>query len=264
MSVVVMLRPAALAACAALTATALPPGILPASAQQYVPPYGAPTTYGAPYTPAPSMAGARDRRALDNSYRAPAPSRSYEPVRPGIWNGLYIGGNAGYVSGGTTPSGSLDTVDVTGGTFGLHAGYNWQFREWVIGLEGDAAWNNVSGSRTFSGPLWVSAQNDWTATLRARAGYSFSNMLVYATGGLAWGGADVTVNSAGLSTSASEALFGYVVGGGLEVKFNPNISARIEGLHYGFNDHKFQFGGGTLPVDTNVTTVRAGLTFHFN
>ncbi len=266
MSVLVMLRPLALASSAALAATALWPGAMSASAQHYVPPYGAPTKYGAPYTaPPPSMAGARsDRRALDNSYRAPPPTRGYEPLRPGIWNGLYIGGNAGYAAGSSTPSGTSDSVDMSGGAFGVHAGYNWQVRELVLGLEGDAAWNNVDGTRSFAGPLTVTAHNDWTASLRARAGYSFSNLLVYATGGVAWGGSDITSASAGLSTSASETLFGYVVGGGLEMKFMPNLSGRIEGLHYGFNDDKHRFGSGSLPIDTSVTTVRAGLTFHFN
>ena len=260
MSVVVRLRPCAPASFAALSATAVFATAPSASAQQYVPPYKASSQYGAPYSPPPSMAGAR--RPLDSSYSAP--QYGSERVRPGIWNGLYLGGNAGYAVGDATPSGSLDTIDISGGSLGVHAGYNWQFRDWVLGLEGDAAWNGVEGSRTFSGPLWVQAQNDWTATLRVRAGYSFSNLLVYATGGLAWSGVDLSSSTGATGGSTRETLLGYVIGGGLEMKVTSNISARLEALHYGFNDDHFTIGGSSLPIDTSMTTLRAGLTFHFN
>lgn len=257
MTLVVLLRPLT-PAVIAVVSTSVVAQIAPAAlAQQYVPPYRASTQYGAPYS-APSMAGAR--RPLDSSFSEP----QYGSTSPPIWQGLYLGGNLGYGVGDANPKGVLDTIDISGGMLGAHAGYNWQFRDWVLGLEGDAAWSGVEGTRTFSGPLWVSMQNDWTATLRLRAGYSFNNLLVYATGGLAWGGMDVVTESALGRTSSSESLFGYVVGGGLEMKFTQNLSGRVEALYYGFNEQTMNLGTGNVSVDPSYTTVRAGLTFHFN
>lgn len=256
MSDVVVLRPLALASLALLSVAALPAS-LPASAQSY---RGEPQ-YGAPYTP-PRYAGAR--RPLDDTYRNPPATYGYPRAMPGIWNGLYVGGTFGFAFGDASPSGAFDTIDLKGNTLGMHVGYNWQIRDIVLGVEGDAAWSNVDGSRTFSGPAWVSANSDWLASIRGRVGYAANNVLLYATGGFAWADANVTVSDLIGSARSSETLTGYVLGGGIEWKFTQNVSARIEGLHYVFDDHKFNFNPGSLSIDSNVTTIRAGLTFHFN
>lgn len=253
----VVLRPLALSFCAALGAAALLPATVPATAQ----------SYGAPRYGEPSNSGATPRRALDNSYRRPAlaplPAHRGYP-RPGIWQGVYAGGHGGYLAGDATPSQGFDSVDFAGGALGLHVGYNWQGGNWVVGLEGDGTWANGRGSRTFAGPTLVDARADWTSSLRLRAGYSFSNVLIYATGGAAFGGFDLGVDTGGISSRIGETVFGYAAGGGAEMKFTPNMSGRIEALYYGFNDKSFNFASGTLPVDLGVTSVRAGLTYHFN
>lgn len=253
MSVVVLLRPLALASLAFISAVALQP----AAAQQ---PYGAPVTYGTPYSAPPPPRASR-RQQLGEPYRVSPYDRS---ARPGIWQGLYAGGNIGYVTGGVTPEGAVGTVDLSGGAIGGHAGYNWQFGSWVVGVEGDIAWNNADGTRSFAGPVLISAQNDWLMSARLRAGYSLGQALIYATGGIAWGNFDLSIADAFGSSRASDTLFGYVVGGGLEMKIAPNWSARVEGLYYGFGESDFRIGGGTVPVDAHTTTIRAGLTYHFN
>lgn len=254
MSVVVLLRPLALASLAIVSVVSLQQ---PAAAQQY----GAPVTYGSPYGPPPPARAPKPRRQLGEPYRV----SSYEPAgRPGIWQGLYVGGNVGYVSGGLTPDGTIGTLDLTGGTVGGHVGYNWQFGAVVLGIEGDGAWNNADGTRSFAGPVLVAAQNDWLMSARLRAGYSFGQALIYATGGIAWGNFDLSIADTLGASRASETLFGYVVGGGLEMKLAPNWSARVEGLYYGFGESDFRIGGGAVPVDAHTTTIRAGLTYHFN
>ena len=256
-----MLRPLAFSSCAALGMAALLPGAAPALAQQY----GAPSRYGQPYDYGPP-AGTGQRRALDNTYRRPpAPVPAHRPYgRPGIWQGLYVGGHGGWLGGDATATGGSQSVDLSGGALGLHVGYNWQGGNWVIGLEGDGTWANASGSRSFAGPTFVDAHADWTSSLRMRAGYSISNVLVYATGGAAFGGFDLGVGSTGVSSRYSDSVFGYVAGAGVEMKFTPNMSGRIEALYYGFDEKSFKFSSGTVPVDLGVTTVRAGLTYHFN
>ena len=256
MTVDVLMRPVAFKICAALVAAILLPMASPAEAQQY----GAPSRYGEPYAP-PSGVG--QRRAFDdtprrNSYRAPP------PVRPSIWQGLYVGGHGAYVTGSATPSGGFDSVDFSGGGGGLQVGFNAQHGNWVVGLEGDGTWTNATGSRSFDGPVSVDARANWLSSLRLRAGYAFDNVLVYGTAGAAVGNFDLSVTNTTLASSATNSNFGYVVGGGVEMKFAQNWSGRLEALYYGFNEKSFNFATGTVPVDLGVTTVRAGISYHFN
>jgi outer membrane immunogenic protein len=257
-------RPSAHVRCALfmLSAGALVPVIWSASAvaQRYEAP-----RYGQPYqAPPPSYAGTR--RALDGTpKRRVSPQPYYAPpsVRPGIWQGMYVGGHGGYSTGSATPSNGFDTVDMTGGALGAHIGFNVQRGDWVFGLEGDGTWNDTSGSRTFTGPTTVNAFADWTSSLRARIGYAYGPILFYATGGAAFADFDLSVDTAGTWSRVNETVFGYVAGAGLEAKLADNWSGRIEALHYGFNEKSFNFTTGGVPVDLGVTTIRAGLTYHF-
>jgi opacity protein-like surface antigen len=62
----------------------------------------------------------------------------------------------------------------------------------------------------------------------------------------------------------SETLVGYAIGGGVEMKLSSSLSARIEALHYGFGESTLATPAGPLTTDADVTTVRAGLTYHWN
>ena len=250
-----LLRPLACSFYLGLTALALAPVTGPAQAQQY----GAPVNYGEPYAP-PSGLG--KRRAFDDTPRRRSHDEHGE--QPGIWQGLYLGGNVGYVIGSATPAGSYDNVDFSGAGYGLHGGYNVQRDHWVVGLEFDGNWSNAQGSRSFTDPATVDARMNWNNSLRLRAGYTFSNVLIYATGGGAFGNFDLSLSTPAVSSSINQTSFGYVVGGGIEMKFARNWSGRVEALHYGFGDKSYGFATGTVPVDLGVTTVRAGLSYHFN
>jgi outer membrane immunogenic protein len=128
------------------------------------------------------------------------------------WNGFYVGGNIG---GGwsdrnvsLTPNDS-DTADIiavlpaqpfkTNGVLGgVQLGYNWQFQpNWLLGFETDFDWSNLRGSSTVSGLFGgtetvtstTSEHVNWFGTLRGRLGWlPWQNLLVYGTGGFAYGG----------------------------------------------------------------------------
>jgi outer membrane immunogenic protein len=110
---------------------------------------------------------------------------------------------------------------------GLFAGYNWQFSptsgwgNWVVGVEGDISWSNLRASA--SGPLFSDAgptsaivpvpgsnlsfdtDNQWIATVRGRLGWLWTpSLLIYGTGGAAWGRFD---------NSADASCPGVVAGG---------------------------------------------------
>jgi outer membrane immunogenic protein len=199
-------------------------------------------------------------RAIDQSPRDQLPL-----YRPNIWEGLYLGAHLGGDFGSfKAPSLAIGSIDATGAAGGLHLGYNWQFNNIVTGFEADGSTKSAAGARTFAGGGRIGGNQDWLASVRLRAGYAAGNVLVYVTGGFAVSENELRISIPGASAKATETMQGYVLGGGIEMKFAPNISGRIEALHYEFSDKAFAFPGGTVRGGVELTTVRAGLTYHFN
>ena len=112
-----------------------------------------------------------------------------------------------------------------------------------------------------SGVTQVNAGVNWMGTLRGRVGYLLTpTMLIYATGGLTYGGIYSDVTNSAVSSSVSNAysrttgawlhdhgpwnhifvgggsqssvLTGWNVGGGLEWMFMPNWSFKAEGIYW--------------------------------
>jgi opacity protein-like surface antigen len=122
------------------------------------------------------------------------------------WTGLYVGGFTGAdygwselsvpgsASAGLNPSGVL-----AGGTLG----YNYQIGRYVLGIEGDGGWTNLTGSAPcaplsnggdFGAPpvsafFQTTCHEDvsWVATVAGRAGYLWTpRTLLYLKAGVAW------------------------------------------------------------------------------
>lgn len=174
---------------------------------------------------------------------------------PAIWNGLYVGVHGGYGEASDEP----DPFDVSGGVLGMHAGYNHHIGGFVLGIEGDYSATNLEDSAT-DGGIRVKLEVDDLASIRARLGMGFGNALLYGTVGYAWGEAGTRVSQAGLAVSRSTDFDGVVAGGGLEYKFAPDWSTRLEGLHYWLEPD----ANGQDVDDLDVTVVRGGVTWHFN
>ena len=99
--------------------------------------------------------------ALAADFGRPPPPPAYPgalppPVYPIFsWTGIYVGVNGGGAFGQSNWSdpffGTTGDFDVSGGLFGGTIGGNYQFigTPFVVGIEGDADWANISGT-TFS------------------------------------------------------------------------------------------------------------------
>lgn len=124
-------------------------------------------------------------------------------------------------------------------TAGILAGYNWQFGSFVLGLEGDMNYlamdgklkNDASGvmsqvmaPENTTATDRISYDANWYGTVRGRLGYAMSNVLIYGTGGLAYGFMDVRQNlsaengaeSASWAGSTNGWNLGWTLGGGIE------------------------------------------------
>jgi outer membrane immunogenic protein len=93
----------------------------------------------------------------------------------------------------------------------------------------------------------MSEKTDWLATARGRLGFLWNSVLIYGTGGAAWGSVKTTLTAncsatafgcgASLVPSATSSSFtntkmGWVAGLGAETMLGPHWSTRLEWLHY--------------------------------
>lgn len=198
-----------------------------------------------------------------------------EPVAAYDWSGLYIGGHVGYgaaymkgcqecdVSGSTLDAEDLDLDGILGGG---HLGYNFQSDALVFGIEGDFSWTDFKDSHTESDE--EIGKVEFLASVRARLGYAMDNVLVYATGGVAFTDATFETKQHGNDDEVDFKDIGGVVGAGVEYGISESFSLRAEGLYYFFgeeqdiSDFHSSSEGEEIELD-DAFAVRVGASFHF-
>ena len=244
-----------------------------------------------------NVVASRATLAADMPLKAPPPSA------PAVfsWSGGFVGVNAGY--GWSSSSANIVTSDPAselfitnipfsgtfassfhqnGGLAGAQAGYNWQIGpNWIAGFETDIQYAHITGNSTHTifldpaafgttFPFIVNSQRgllDWFGTVRGRVGVLVNpNMMVYGTGGLAYGedrasGTITLAPPSGVSASASatsgafsfscsavgpasttcyvgsssRTSVGYAAGAGLEYHLWGNFTGKLEYLHIGLS-----------------------------
>jgi len=238
------------------------------------------------------------------------------------WTGFYVGANIGYDWSTSRqkietadPQGSLvDPSGLTqavmfpnklkGGRSGVagggQVGYNYQFNTHVIGAEIDFSGLDSTQSKSFSASFFDASKAPFPAyfsdvrghvsvthlgTARLRAGENVNGILLYATGGLAFGAvhasstfADNNVNNPPpdvLSGSKREEKFGYTIGGGVEFPLIGAISTKVEYIFYDLGSVEYDtipnaFTAGDIPGVTqhvkyraNGNLFRVGLNYKF-
>jgi outer membrane immunogenic protein len=99
--------------------------------------------------------------------------------------------------------------------------------------------------------------NPWFGTLRARAGLSFDNLLLYGSAGLAYG--RVRTELAG--GAESNVHYGWTAGLGLEIGITGNWSVKAEYLFVGLAERSYLLTGGRHGFDSNM--LRFGVNYRF-
>jgi outer membrane immunogenic protein len=206
------------------------------------------------------MASAADMAPVVAKAPPPLPQVYYP------WTGFYIGGNIGDgfantdFSGSTTGTLGVKPFQETfngsrsqhGWLGGGQLGINYEIvPRLVVGVEGDIDWSNIQGSvsacssKTATGVIdcaTSAGKIDDFGTVRGRVGYVFDNLLVYGSGGFAWAHETATVtetcngtkcpktsNAFAINSASSSATpDGWAAGGGLEWRFLPNWTLRVE------------------------------------
>lgn len=181
-------------------------------------------------------------------YGRQAPYTVPQPLNGYSWAGPYVGGNIGYAWGDITNS----IASPSGFNGGVQAGHNWQFGQWVVGLEGDI---QVSGAND-KFAAWKFS-NPWFGTLRGRGGFAMNNILIYGTGGLAFGNVRAEV----LNLTENHSTAGWTLGAGAEIGITPNWTAKAEYLYVNLNNSQFALTG--LPNGYQFSVVRFGVNYKF-
>ena len=222
--------------------------------------------------------------ASASAFAADLPMRSAPPVFTPVpvynWTGFYVGLNAGVGwsnAGNVTVSDprfgpqSISVSSHAGFIGGGQIGYNIQYSQFVFGLEADIQYANINSSVNWGtyGRLGVSSggSGEYFGTVRARAGYAIDRTLIYATGGLAYGG----LNSSPFGGNATSNV-GYAIGGGVEYAFTDHWTAKVEALYINLSNGGNRTiavtnGGLIYPINANNGNgggvARVGVNYKF-
>lgn len=243
---------------------------------------------------------------------SPAQPFSRPPVMAYDWSGPYVGIHAGYgwgsendnqsrYFGGGAPTGGGGTIgggviiiggvnvtnvgsimadkfNVDGFVGGAHAGYNYQINQFVLGIEGDVDYSDIKGRHIFNGSVGtgsLSLDSKWQASARLRAGYAFDNLLIYATGGIATGSAELSTAGYKLLVidnnwylrrirgSSSEIHIGWTAGAGVEYAFAENWIGRAEVRYTDFGKKTYDTPLGPVKSGWDQTTATLGVSYKF-
>ena len=214
-----------------------------------------------------ALAGSIGAAAAADMSRPPPPMVTKAPYFAPYynWTGFYAGVNGGYGFGTSNWSALGSSFDVNGGMFGGQVGYNWQFGQFVYGLEGDADGTDLRGSTSVLGCAGTvcRTKNDFLATVRGRVGYAADRWMPYLTGGLAIG--DIRTSVPGF-TSSDTTNAGWTIGGGLEAALVGNWTAKAEYLYVDLGKANCGAGCGILAgnsVGLTTNVVRGGINYRF-
>jgi outer membrane immunogenic protein len=179
-----------------------------------------------------AFAGSPEEAAVEAPVYVPAPA----PVAiGGDWTGFYTGLQLGYADV-DSDSGLLDGDDIS---YGFHAGYDYDFGQFVLGgeLDYDKMDVDLGGG---------AAELESVARAKIRGGYDLGRTLVYATAGYAL---------AETSVGDEDGQF-YGLGVAYQVTDRYQVGAEIL-------DHSFDDVGGTAGNDLDATTltIRGSLRF---
>jgi outer membrane immunogenic protein len=193
------------------------------------------------------------------------------PPPPMLWTGCYGGGNVGGVLADVNVQWTADPVNFggagaaadvndfgstifhpTGAAAGAQLGCNYQFGQYVFGVETDFGYTGIDSARTITSPainqppftVTETAKSDFLATMRGRVGLISGpdgSWLFYGTGGVAIAGVHfgdqacfpLGIGGCNIAT-ADQTKLGWTVGTGAEWAFAPQWSVKVEYLYVTF------------------------------
>jgi outer membrane immunogenic protein len=194
--------------------------------------------------------------------RAPA-------AAPYNWSGFYagadVGGGWGRHDRSLVPGGYQYSYYSRGVIGGLHAGYNWQLNAFVFGVETDINLTGITGDDGSEGGTLDQTKLKWLGSLRGRVGYAWNRILLFATGGWAYGHFQ-HYTDAGTGETFTADKSGWTLGGGIEYALNVNWLIRADYRYYKLGTYQNLAPANFLfpfEVANQVQTVTVGVSYKF-
>lgn len=229
----------------------------------------------------PSFAGAADLS------RSTEQSDSLIDQSGAKWAGLYLGGTFGLVWGSSqvvdskpyaagATAGAVTNVNNSRVRFiGAQLGYNFNYNDFVYGLEAQFASASINGDQLLTGSrsgtrLGLSDVNLGDVSLRA--GLALNNLLFFSKFGVAYTTDPTTFSTVSGSFSSRNApgsKYGFTLGAGAEYKLNSSISLKVEYQRFKFaNLNSVVFNASQVPYyfqqNMSASIVKAGFNFWLN
>lgn len=182
------------------------------------------------------------------------------PVEAGIvdvggnWDGVFLGGFAGYASGEYAADG-FDTEDMDGWLLGAAIGTNFTLTDGIVaGVVGDLAWSTVERTDEYG-----SGAIDWAGSVRGRLGFDAGGFLPYLTAGLAVAGTSIDNEILDVSDSAVHA--GWTVGAGVEFAVTDDVSIDMLYRYSDYGSQTYNVGTGDFDVALDTHQVTLGVNW---
>ena len=210
---------------------------------------------------------------IGTAYAADLP----EPVMPaGDWTGFHVGIGGGYGAvnhrlavdvAGFGDVFSFSGIGGEGGLFTAEGGYDYQFSsDFVAGIMGDYTYSGIGTELdvdAFGANFTLDASHSFSVL--GRLGWLANpDTLIYGLVGWTWTEFEGDLEFGGGGTSYSFDLDGLTVGAGIETRFTPNITGKLEYRYTDYQDNTLIGGGGIeLYNDTSMQTIRAVASYRF-
>lgn len=170
-------------------------------------------------------------------------------AQPGHFTGLYLGADIGAAIGST---GQINTSGYIGGA---HIGYDLQISRILVGVEADVMTTSISAGDFRS----TKYEQNFLSSARVRAGYVFSDIALYATGGLAY----ATTAFSNAASVDKSSVKGWAYGLGVEWQVIPKVAIRGEIIRYDFGEQSYVTPLQTTTIDSYTDLLRAGVHYRF-
>lgn len=184
------------------------------------------------------------------SYQEPPAYNEPAAARSGNWDGAYVGAHGGFVSRRLNPFKGGKGVAA-----GVQGGYQADVGGVVIGGEGELSYLGDAEVKVNRGTL----EERHRLGLKAKAGVPLDQTLLYGTAGMAM----TNFRDNGGVSGPDGWKAGYIVGAGIEQKFNDKISAKVEYNYTGTPNVRTFAGGVASEQDVHDHTVKAGVNYKF-
>ena len=160
---------------------------------------------------------------------------------------------------------------------GGQVGCNYQINQWVLGVEGTFAGATIKGDAAdlavLNDDVFTTKINS-LATVTARIGYAWNNVLLYAKGGYAGANVQFSVSDTccvgGSPMGAGSATHwqsGWTIGTGLEYGLTPNWIIGVEYNYVDLGSANYEVGGSSgsyaFDVKTRIQEVLGRVSYKF-